>query len=88
MFIDDDALVEILNKLDDSINEMVAKQNFTDWREMEKLLDVQYESHLANTLRSKANSFEDLEPKKKNMIIDRKRRLFSHLKQTFQKTKD
>lgn len=85
MFVDEEIVVEILNKLDDSMDELVAQQKFNDWQEMESFLDAQYESRLESLLRGKSSSVDDLEPAMKNKITERKKRLFNHLEQTLQK---
>ena len=85
MFISEEIVVEILNKIDDSMNELVAQQKFKDWEEMEGFLDTQYQSRLDSILRGKSSSIDDLESEMKDMIILRKQRLFNHLKQALQK---
>jgi hypothetical protein len=85
MFVDDEIVVEILNKLDDSMDELVAQQKFKDWMEMEDFLELQYESRLKSILRGKSSSIDDLKSEMKNIIVLRKKRLFNHLKQTYQK---
>ena len=85
MIVDEEIVVEILNKLDDSMDELVAQQKFKDWVEMEDYLDSQYQSRLESILRGKSSSINDLKPEMKNKIKERKQRLFDHLKQTFQK---
>ena len=85
MVVDDEILVEILNKLDDSMDELVAHQKFKDWVEMESFVAVQYESRLDSLLRGKSSSIDDLESGMKNRITVRKQRLFDHLKQALQK---
>jgi hypothetical protein len=85
MVVDTEILVEILNKLDDSMDELVAKQNFQDWAEMEGFLDEQYDSRLASILKGKSSSVDDLDYGMKDKIILRKKRLFDHLRQAFQK---
>ena len=85
MFVDEKTVVEILNKLDDSMDELVAQQKFKDWVEMEDFLDVQYQSRLESILRGKSSSIDDLKSEMKNIIVLRKKRLFDHLKQTYQK---
>ena len=85
MIVDEEIVVEILNKIDDSMDELVAQQKFKDWVEMEDFLDSQYQSRLESILRGKSSSINDLKPEMKNKIKERKQRLFDHLKQTFQK---
>ncbi len=85
MFVDEKTVVEILNKLDDSMDELVAQQKFKDWVEMEDFLNVQYQSRLESILRGKSSSIDDLKSEMKNIIVLRKKRLFDHLKQTYQK---
>ncbi len=85
MFVDEKTVVEILNKLDDSMDELVAQQKFKDWVEMEDFLNVQYQSRLESKLRGKSSSIDDLKSEMKNIIVLRKKRLFDHLKQTYQK---
>ena len=85
IFVDEKIMVEILNNLDDSMDELVAQQKFKDWVELEDFLDVQYQSRLENILRGKSSSIDDLKSEMKNRITERKQRLFNHLKQTFQK---
>ena len=85
MVVDDEILVEILNKLDDLMDELVAQQKFKDWVEMESFVAVQYESRLDSLLRGKSSSIDDLESGMKNRITVRKQRLFDHLKQALQK---
>jgi len=85
MVVDEETLSEILNRLDDSMDELVAQQKFKDWIEMEGFLDVQYKSRLESILRGKSSSIDDLESEMKNRIIVRKQRLFNHLKQVLQK---
>ena len=85
MFFDEKIMVEILNNLDDSMDELVAQQKFKDWVKMEDFLDVQYQSRLEIILRGKSSSIDDLKSEMKNRIMERKQRLFNHLKQTFQK---
>ncbi len=85
MVVDDEILVEILNKLDDSMDELVAQQKFEDWTEMEGFLDAQYNSRLASILKGKSSSVDDLESELKNRITVRKKRLFAHMEQAFQK---
>ena len=82
---DDEILIEILNKLADSMDELVAQQKFKDWVDMEGFVAVQYESRLDSLLRGKSSSIDDLESGMKNRIIVRKQRLFDHLKQALQK---
>lgn len=85
MVVDDDTLGEILNRLDDSMDELVAHQKFKDWVEMEGFLDVQYKSRLESMLQGKSSSIDDLESKMKNRITVRKQRIFNHLKHVLQK---
>jgi hypothetical protein len=85
MVVDDEILVEILNKLDDSMNELVAQQKFKDWTEMEGFLDVQYDSRLDSILKGKSISIQQLESEMKNKIMVRKQRLFDHLEQALHK---
>ena len=85
IFVDEEIMVEILNNLDDSMDELVAQQKFKDWVELEDFLDVQYQSRLEIILRGKSSSIDDLKSEMKNRIMERKQRLFNHLKQTFQK---
>ena len=85
MVVDEEILVEILNNLDDTMDELVSQQKFKDWAEMEGFLDIQYQSRLESILRGKSSSFEDIEPEMKNRSILRKQRLFNHLKQALQK---
>jgi hypothetical protein len=85
MVVDEEMLLEILNKLDDSMNELISQQKFKDWAEMEGFLDVQYQSRLESILQGKSSSIEDMEPEMKNRSIIRKQRLFNHLKQALQK---
>lgn len=85
MFIDEEVVVEILNKLDDSMDELVARQKFKDWMEMENFLELQYESRFESILRGKSRSIDDLESEMKNIIVLRKKRLFDHIKHTYQK---
>ncbi len=85
MVVNEETLIEILNKIDDSMDELVAKQKFKDWVEMEGFLDVQYDSRLESMLRGRSISIDDLESVMKNRFIVRKQRLFNHLKQALQK---
>lgn len=85
MAVDAEILVEILNKLDDSMDELVAQQKFQDWAEMEGFLDAQYDSRLASILKGKSSSVDDLDFGMKDKITVRKKRLFAHLEQAFQK---
>jgi hypothetical protein len=85
MFVSEEIVVEILNQLDDSMNELVAQQKFEDWGEMEGFIDAQYDSRLNSILKGKSSCIDDLESDMKNRILIRKQRLFNHLKQTLQK---
>ena len=85
MYVDEEIVVEILNKLDDSMDELVAQQKFKDWAEMEDFLELQYESRLKSILQGKSSGIDDLKTEMKKNIILRKKRLFNHLKQTYQK---
>ncbi|HSB50578.1 MAG TPA: hypothetical protein VLC72_04540 [Nitrosopumilaceae archaeon] len=85
MVVDEETLVEILNKLDDSMDDLVAQQKFKDWVEMEGFLDIQYESRLESMLRGRSSCIDDLESEMKKRFIVRKQRLFNHLKQALQK---
>ncbi len=85
MYVDDEIIVEILNNLDDSMDELIAQQKFKDWKEMENFLELQYESRLKSILQGKSSSFNDLKSEKKKIIVLRKKRLFNHLKQAYQK---
>jgi hypothetical protein len=85
MYVDEEIVVEILNKLDDSMDELVAQQKFKDWSEMEDFLELQYESRLKSILQGKSSSIDNLKSEMKNIIVLRKKRLFFHLKQTYQK---
>ena len=85
MFVDREIMLEILNKLDDFMDELVLRQKFKDWMEMEDFLELQYESRLGSILRGKSRSIDDLESEMKNIIVLRKKRLFDHIKQTYQK---
>ncbi len=85
MVVDDNTLGEILNRLDDSMDELVAHQKFKDWVEMEGFLDVQYKSRLESMLQGKSSSIDDLESEMKNRITARKQRIFNHLKHVLQK---
>ena len=85
MFVDEEIVIDILNKLDDSMDELVAQQKFKNWVEMESFVDVQYESRLESILRGKSSSVDELRSEMKNKITERKQRLFNHLKQTLQK---
>lgn len=85
MVVDEETLVEILNKLDDSMDDLVAQQKFKDWVEMEGFLDIQYESRLESMLQGRSSCIDDLESEMKKRFIVRKQRLFNHLKQALQK---
>lgn len=85
MYVDEEIVVEILNNLDDSMDEIIAQQKFKDWAEMENFLELQYESRLKSILRGKSSSVDDLKSEMKKIIDLRKKRLFNHLKQTYQK---
>lgn len=85
MTVDAEILVEILNKLDDFIDELVAQQKFQNWTEMEGFLNAQYESRLDSILKGKSSSIDALDYGMKDKITARKKRLFDHLEQAFQK---
>ena len=85
MVVDEETLSEILNRLDDSMDDLVAQQKFKDWVEMEGFLDIQYESRLESMLRGRSSCIDDLESEMKKRFIVRKQRLFNHLKQVLQK---
>lgn len=85
MVINEEILVEILNKIDDSMDELVAQQKFKDWIEMEGFLDAQYDSRLESMLQGRSSSINELESRMKNKFIVRKQRLFDHLKQALLK---
>lgn len=85
MAVNKEILTEILNKLDDSMDELVAQQKFKDWEEMENFVDIQYDSRLDNMLRAKSSGIDDLDSEMKQRLKVRKQRLFNHLKQALQK---
>jgi hypothetical protein len=85
MVVDDEILVEILNRLDDSMDELVAQQKFEDWVEMEGFIEAQYDSRLASILKGKSSNIDDLDYGMRDRITVRKQRLLNHLKQAFQK---
>ena len=85
MFVEEQIVVEILNKLDDFMDELVAHQKFKDWVEMEGFLERQYQSRLESVLRGKSSSIDELKSEMKHRVMVRKQRLFHHLKQTLQK---
>jgi hypothetical protein len=85
VYMDEEIVIEILNKLDDSMDEVVAQQKFKEWADMEDFLELQYESRLQSILRGKSSNIDDLKSEMKNIIVLRKKRLFNHLKQTYQK---
>ena len=85
MVVDEEILVEILNNLDDTMDELVSQQKFKDWAEMEGFLEVQYKSRLETILLGKSSSIDDLDSEMKNRYIVRKQRLFNQLKQALQK---
>ena len=87
MLLNEEIVLEILNQIDDSMNELVAQQKFQDWLEMEGFLDAQYDSRLESILKGKSSCIDDLESDMKDRIQVRKHRLFEHLKQTLQKDK-
>jgi len=85
MVVDEEMLLEILNKLDDSMDELISQQKFKDWAEMKGFLEVQYKSRLETILLGKSSSIDDLDSEMKNRYLLRKQRLFNHLKQALQK---
>ena len=85
MLVDKEIFVEILNKIDDSMDELVSQQKFKDWPEMEDYVNMQYMSRLESILQGKRSTIDELDSEMKNKLKVRKLRLFDHLKQAFQK---